>query len=286
MNGIVGIVFWECDDLGCFRLDSHSCSKDTGWCLTNWGHGWPRANCRRRGPHWHLPTAVPPWAADLRKRRCRQQLRTWPLHHREGDCRPGLGQDQEVGWQLHGFLYWTIGSDFLSLMTGVFVRMVRIVGWAPNWVLWPLEQLNLYLSKGFQLRLAGILCVQRLRRWHWLRPWMPHVGAPFCGLWKEEQDLLHSFSLWTFDRSRTFLCLYISLYTRLKWQRTCENYLQIAAAKSWRFSLPPTSIYVMKQKLGKTSKSEMPEVVTKDPKNSWFYIDKHHDIRLWYLNNE
>lgn len=146
MNGIVGIVFWECDDLGCFRLDSHSCSKDTRWCLTNWGHGWPRANCRRRGPHWHLPTAVPPWAADLRKRRCRQQLRTWPLHHREGDCRPGLGQDQEVGWQLHRFLYWTIGSDFLSLMTGVFVRMVRIVGWAPNWVLWPLEQLNLFIN--------------------------------------------------------------------------------------------------------------------------------------------
>ena len=51
-------------------------------------------------------------------------------------------------------------------------------------------------------RFARVLCVQRLRWWHWIRSGLPYVGAFVCGLRQEEQDLFHSVVLPTSsDRS-------------------------------------------------------------------------------------
>mmetsp|Transcript_43122 Transcript_43122/g.126800 ORF Transcript_43122/g.126800 Transcript_43122/m.126800 type:complete len:201 (-) Transcript_43122:105-707(-) len=61
----------------------------------------PRADRRRRGPHGHLPPAVPPGAADLRQGGRREQLRPWPLHDRQGDCRPRAGPHPQARRQLH-----------------------------------------------------------------------------------------------------------------------------------------------------------------------------------------
>merc|ERR1712072_538647 len=52
--------------------------------------------------HWHLPSALPPGAAHLRQGGCRQQLRSWTLHHPQG-CRqlhwsPGLPRLQRRRW--------------------------------------------------------------------------------------------------------------------------------------------------------------------------------------------
>ena len=44
------------------------------------------ANCDRRGPYRYLPSAVPPRAAHLRQGGRCQQLCSWSLHHRQGDC--------------------------------------------------------------------------------------------------------------------------------------------------------------------------------------------------------
>ena len=41
-------------------------------------------------------------------------------------------------------------------------------------------------------RFARVLCVQRLRWWHWIRFGLPYVGAFVRGLRQEEQDLFHS----------------------------------------------------------------------------------------------
>ena len=61
----------------------------------------PGAHRDRRGPHRHLPPAVPPRAAHLRQGGRRQQLRPWPLHHRQGDRRPRPGPHPQAGGQLH-----------------------------------------------------------------------------------------------------------------------------------------------------------------------------------------
>ena len=65
-------------------------------------------------------------------------------------------------------------------------------GWQVGW--YHKEHSVLKKSIVACLRSARFLCLQCLRWWHWLRPWLPHVGATFCGLRQEEQDLLHSFS--------------------------------------------------------------------------------------------
>ena len=41
-------------------------------------------------------------------------------------------------------------------------------------------------------RFARVLCVQRLRWWHWIRSGLPYVGALVRGLRQEEQNLFHS----------------------------------------------------------------------------------------------
>ena len=46
-------------------------------------------------------------------------------------------------------------------------------------------------------RFARVLCVQRLRWWHWIRSGLPYVGAFVRGLRQEEQDLFHSVVLST-----------------------------------------------------------------------------------------
>ena len=55
----------------------------------------------RRGPHRHLPPALPPRADHLRQGGRRQQLRPWPLHHRQGDCRPRPRPHPQARRQLH-----------------------------------------------------------------------------------------------------------------------------------------------------------------------------------------
>mmetsp|Transcript_49063 Transcript_49063/g.138591 ORF Transcript_49063/g.138591 Transcript_49063/m.138591 type:complete len:226 (+) Transcript_49063:163-840(+) len=62
----------------------------------------PGAHRHRRGPHGHLPPALPPGAADLGEGGRRQQLRAGPLHDRQGDRRPGPGPHPQARGQLHG----------------------------------------------------------------------------------------------------------------------------------------------------------------------------------------
>mmetsp|Transcript_34725 Transcript_34725/g.90870 ORF Transcript_34725/g.90870 Transcript_34725/m.90870 type:complete len:201 (+) Transcript_34725:103-705(+) len=61
----------------------------------------PRADRRRRGPHGHLPPALPPRAAHLGQGGRGEQLRAWPLHHRQGDRRPRPRPHPQARRQLH-----------------------------------------------------------------------------------------------------------------------------------------------------------------------------------------
>lgn len=54
----------------------------------------------RWGSHWNLPPALPPWAVDHWKGGCSQQLRSWTLHHRQGNHRPGAWQNPQTGEKL------------------------------------------------------------------------------------------------------------------------------------------------------------------------------------------
>jgi hypothetical protein len=59
-------------------------------CLSHFAHFvlhcLPWAVCFRRGEDRHLPTPVPPRAAHHREGGCRQQLRSWTLHHWYVQC--------------------------------------------------------------------------------------------------------------------------------------------------------------------------------------------------------
>ena len=54
-------------------------------------------------------------------------------------------------------------------------------------------------------RIAGILCLQCLRRWYWIRLGLPHVGEIVSGLRQEEQDFFHC--CW-FDYVFFLLCFF------------------------------------------------------------------------------
>lgn len=80
---------------------SHNLLRPAPHPLPPWPPPPPAAHRHRRGPHRHLPPAVPPRAADLRQGGCRQQLCARPLHHRQGDCGPLPGPHPQAGRQLH-----------------------------------------------------------------------------------------------------------------------------------------------------------------------------------------
>ena len=74
------------------------------------------------------------------------------LHNWQGDRGPCVGQDSQVGRQLHRLLGRT-WRYFLAAPV------------APSCIF------------TVDPRFAGILCVQRLRRWHRIWPGLPHVGT-------------------------------------------------------------------------------------------------------------
>ena len=53
----------------------------------------------------------------------------------------------------------------------------------------------------FDSRIAGLLCVQRLRRWHRIWLGLPDVRTSECRLRQEEQDLVHGVVLPTSGHS-------------------------------------------------------------------------------------
>ena len=55
----------------------------------------------RRGTYWHVPSVVPPWAADHRQRRCRQQLCQRSLHHQQGTHSPCPGSSPQTCRPVH-----------------------------------------------------------------------------------------------------------------------------------------------------------------------------------------
>lgn len=57
--------------------------------------------CCRRSAYRHLQTIVPSRAADHRQRGCGQQLRSGPLHHRQGDRGHRAGPDPEAVGPVH-----------------------------------------------------------------------------------------------------------------------------------------------------------------------------------------
>ena len=65
------------------------------------------------------------------------------------------------------------------------------VGSFGNWPSLPCHPKPWGIAITNYLRIAGILRVQRLRWWHWIRSWLPDVGALVCGLWQKEQDFFH-----------------------------------------------------------------------------------------------
>merc|ERR1712156_1415019 len=95
------------------RLLQHFLQRDRRWqtcppcCVRRLG-----TYRRRLGPHWHLPSAVPPRAADNWQGGCRQQLRPWSLHHRKRDRRSCARPHQEVGRSVH----WSPGIPHLPLL--------------------------------------------------------------------------------------------------------------------------------------------------------------------------
>lgn len=110
----------------------------------------------RWDPHWNLQAALPPWAADYWKRRCRQQLRPWTLHYWKGSpISEVLAHEYYLG--NHRPSSWPRP------------QAVRQLLWTPRIPHLPL-----------------------LRWRNWIRIHLPPHGASFCRLRKEVQaGVLH-----------------------------------------------------------------------------------------------
>ena len=145
---------------------------------------------------------------------------TQALHHWQRDCGLGSGSYSQTCRQLHGSQYLCIVTFFLICKDDLFCCL---------WLKWNLfafcSELNSSEVHPFpnydssiddnkqDMRIAGFLCVQCLRWWHWIRPWLLNVGAPFCGLWQEEQDFLYSLVLPTGGHS----CCRALQYSNSNW---------------------------------------------------------------------
>ena len=129
----------------------------------------PSLTCE--GPDWDLPSAVPPRAAGDWEGGCGQQLRQGPLHHRQGDRRPGTRQ---------------VGSQ---LRQGCVLRCIKVVCYAASMFCAPLQH------QGCVLHYIKVMCSAASRLCAPLHQGCVHLG---CVLRWETFNDNGKFSLWPF----------------------------------------------------------------------------------------